>query len=139
MIIVVFWHDFSLLDSKEEYFFKNKSMISINFRLDTKPGMNLELLQVMGSIIVNMHGVEGCVNIDFKQDNLNKNQFYFRIDWQNIIFLKSLLNSNEFSIFEGSIDVLCYNPTIEIIGNDNRVLRIIKKNYKKELQKEFNN
>ena len=114
-------------------------MISINFILKTKPGMNLELLQAMGSIIVNLHVVEGCVNIDFKQDKLDKNQFYFRMDWQNNIFFKSLLISSEFSILEGSIDVLCYNPTVEIISNDGSVLRIIKKNYKKELQKEFNN
>lgn len=114
-------------------------MISINFILKTKPRMNLELLQVMGSIIVNLHRVGGCVNIDFKQDKLDKDQFYFRMNWQNNIFFKSLLISNEFSIFEGSIDVLCYNPIVEIISNDDSVLRIIKKNYKKELQKEFNN
>jgi quinol monooxygenase YgiN len=114
-------------------------MVRINFILKTKPRMNLELLQVMGSIIVNLHRVDGCVNIDFKQDKLDKNQFYFRLDWQNNIFFKSLLNSNEFSVFEGSVAVLCYNPTVEIISNNNSVLRIIEKNYKKELQKEFNN
>ena len=114
-------------------------MISIIYKLKTKPGMNLELLQVVGSIIVNMQKLEGCLNIDFKQNKLDKREFYFRMDWQNKIFFNTLLNSNEFSLFEGSIDVLCYYPAVEIISNDDRVLRIIKKNYKKELQKEFIN
>ena len=113
-------------------------MISISYVLKTKPGMNLELLQVMGSIIVNFQNVEGCINIDFKQDNLDKDQFYFRMDWQNNNFFESLLNSNEFDIFEGSINVLCHNPTVEFIGKDNRVITIVKKNYKRELLKEFN-
>ena len=114
-------------------------MISIKYILKAKPGKNLELLQVMGSNIVNMQRVEGCLNIDFEQDNLDKDQFVFRMDWQNNNLFKSLLNSNEFNIFAGSIHVLCENPTIEFIGKDNRVIRIIEKNYKKELLKEFNN
>ena len=52
-------------------------MISINFVLKAKPRMNLELLQVMGSIMVNLHKIDGCLNIDFKQDKLNKDQFYY--------------------------------------------------------------
>jgi quinol monooxygenase YgiN len=114
-------------------------MISINFVIRAKPRMNLELLQVMGSIMVNLHKIEGCLNIDFKQDKLNKDQFYFRMDWQNNVFFNSLLNSKEFGIFEGSLNTLCYNPKVEIIGKNNSVLRIIKENYKRELQKEFNN
>ena len=109
-------------------------MTSINFILKTKPGMNLELLQVMGSVIMNFHNVEGCLNVAFKQDKLDKDQFYFRFDLQNIFFLKSLLNSNEFSLFEGTINVLCHNPIVEIIDNEERVLRITKENYKKEIQ-----
>lgn len=114
-------------------------MISIKYILKAKPGKNLELLQVMGSNIVNMQRVEGCLNIDFKQDNLDKDQFVFGMDWQNNNFFKSLLNSNEFNVFEGSINVLCHNPMVEFIGKDNRVIRIIKENYKTELLKEFNN
>jgi quinol monooxygenase YgiN len=114
-------------------------MISIKYVLATKPRMSLELMQAMGSMIVKLQNVEGCSNIDFMQDELDENQFYFRMDWQNKVLFKSLLNSNEFSVFEGSIDVLCFNPTVEIISTDNRVLKILKKNFKKELQKEFNN
>ncbi len=132
---ILFWHDFRLLDSTQVKFINDNLMISIKYILKTKLGMNLELLQVMGSIIINIQNIEGCLNIDFKQDNLNKDQFYFRMDWQNNIFFKSLLNSNEFDIFEGSLKTLCYNPTIEIIGKNNRVLKIIKKNYKRELQR----
>jgi quinol monooxygenase YgiN len=114
-------------------------MVSIIYLLKTKPGLNLELLQVMGSMIVNMQKVEGCLNIDFNQDKLNKDQFYFRMDWKNNVFFNSLLNSNEFDIFEGSLNTLCHEPTVEIIGKNNKVLREIKMNYKNELQKEFNN
>ncbi len=83
--------------------------------------MNLELMQTMGSMIVKIQNIEECLNIGFKQDERNENQFYFRMDWQNKNFLKSLVNNNEFSIFEGSIDVLCFKPTVEIICTDNRV------------------
>jgi quinol monooxygenase YgiN len=114
-------------------------MVSIIYLLKTKPGLNLELLQVMGSMIVNMQKVEGCLNIDFNQDKLKKDQFYFRMDWQNNVLFNSLLNSNEFDIFEGSLNTLCYKPTVKIIDKNNKVLRIIKMNYKNELQKEFNN
>ena len=114
-------------------------MISISFDLTTKPRMNLELLQVMGSIIVNFNKADGCENVVFKQDKMDKNHFCFRMDWENNVLLKSFLSSNEFDIFQGSMDVLCYDPTVKIISNDNSVLRTIKKNYKKELQKEFIN
>jgi quinol monooxygenase YgiN len=114
-------------------------MVSIIFLLKTKPGLNLELLQVMGSMIVNMQKAEGCLNIDFKQDKLDKDQFYFQMDWQNNIAFKSLLNSKEFDIFEGFIMTLCHSPTVEFTGKDNGFKKIMKKNYKKELLKEFNN
>ncbi len=71
-----------------------------NNTLKTKPRMNLELMQTMGSMIVKIQNIEECLNIGFKQDERNENQFYFRMDWQNKKFLKSLVNNNEFSIFE---------------------------------------
>jgi len=101
-----------------------KSMISIYFSFETKPGKNLEFLQTMGSIIVDLHNVEGCVNIDFQQHNQDKDQFYLRIDWQNGKLITGLLQSKEYNIFEGAMKVLCQNPIVEINDVEHKTIKI---------------
>ena len=57
----------------------------------------------MGSIIVDLHKVKGCINIDFQQDSKNKDQFYVKLDLQSKQLLKAMLNTEEYGNFEGSI------------------------------------
>ena len=78
-------------------------MISIHFSFITKRGKNLELLQTMGSIIVDLHKVKGCTNIDFQQDSKNQDQFFVKLDLQSKQLLKAMLNTEEYGIFEGAI------------------------------------
>jgi len=40
-------------------------MVYIIFEIKTKPGMNLEFLQSIGSIIVDLRKVKDCIGIDF--------------------------------------------------------------------------
>ena len=91
-------------------------MTSIHFSFKTKPGMKLEFLQTMGTIIVDLHKVEGCINIDFQQDAQVNDQFYIRLDWQSNQLLEAMLNTKEYSILEGAMKVLCEKPLVEISG-----------------------
>ena len=91
-------------------------MTSIHFSFKTKPGMKLEFLQTMGTIIVDLHKVEGCINIDFQQDAQVNDQFYIRLDWQSNQLLKAMLHATEYGILEGALKVLCQEPFVEIIG-----------------------
>jgi len=99
-------------------------MISIKFSIKTKPSMNLEFLQTMGTIIINLHKVKGCVNIDFQQHDQDKDQFYFRMDWQNGKPIEELVRSKEYNIFEGAMKVLCQNPIVEINDEENEIIQI---------------
>lgn len=78
--------------------------------------MKLEFLQTMGSIIVDLHKVNGCMNIDFQQDSQADDQFFVRLDWQSNQLLKAMLNTEEYGILEGAMKVLCEMPLVEISG-----------------------
>ena len=91
-------------------------MTSIHFSFKTKPGRNLEFLQTMGSIIVDLQKVNGCMNLDFQQDRQADDQFYVRLDWQSSQLLEAMLNTKEYSILEGAMKVLCEKPLVEISG-----------------------
>jgi quinol monooxygenase YgiN len=99
---------------------KNEEMTSIHFNLKTKPGMKLEFLQTMGSIIVDLHKVNGCMNIDFQQDGQSDDQFFIRLDWQSNQLLKAMFDSEEYGILEGAMKVLCEMPLVEISGVENK-------------------
>jgi len=107
-------------------------MISIQFSFKTKPGMNLEFLQTMGSIIIELHKIKGCVNIDFKQHDQDKDQFNFRLDWQNAKLIKELVRSKEYNIFEGAMKVLCHAPIVEINDVVNKTIKIEDNNQKRD-------
>ena len=93
-------------------------MVKIIFNLVTKPGMNLEFLQSIGSIIIELRNVKGCIGTDFKQDHNDKDRFSLLLNGDNRKFIEKLLTSKEYNFLEGAIKVLCENPTVEVtIGN----------------------
>jgi quinol monooxygenase YgiN len=99
-------------------------MINIHFSFKTKPGMKLEFMQTIGSIMIDLHKVEGCINIDLQQDDQEKNQFYLRLDWQTRKYIKTLLRSKEYDILEGALKVLCQDPIVEICDVENRTIKV---------------
>ena len=105
-------------------------MINIHFSFKTKPGMKLEFLQTIGSIIIDLHKGEGCINIDLQQDDQDKDQFNLRLDWQNIKLIKALLKRNEYDIFEGALKVLCKDPSVEVSGVEKKTIKIEEFNMK---------
>jgi len=80
-------------------------------------------MQSIGSIIVDLRKVKHCLGIDFHQNSQEKDRFSLRLDCQNKISLKDLLDSKEYNVFEGAIRVLCGVPDIEIIDG-NKTTRI---------------
>ena len=93
-------------------------MVSINFHLEIKSGMNLEFMQTIGSIIIELRNIEGCTGIDFKQDPHDKDRFSILLNGNNRKFVDKLLYSAEYNFLEGAITVLCKPPTVEVtIGN----------------------
>ena len=91
-------------------------MIHLHFSFKTKPGMKLEFLNTMGSIIIDLHKVEGCINIDFQLDSQVNDHFYIRLDWQSNQLLKDMLHTTAYGILEGALKVLCQKPLVEISG-----------------------
>ena len=89
-------------------------MVSINFHLEIKPGMNLEFMQSIGSIIIEIRKLEGCIGIDFKQDPHDKDRFSLLLNGNYKKFIKKLLDSAEYNFLEGAITVLCKPPTFEV-------------------------
>ena len=103
-------------------------MVSVTFNLKTNTGKNLEFLQTIGSIIIGLRKVEGCKNIDLQQDDKIKEQFSLQLNWQNKKRLMALIDSSEFEIFQGGIQVLCEPPLINIYDGHNTISKDAKKN-----------
>jgi len=104
----------------------------MHFSFKTKAGMNLEFLQTMGSIIIDLHKVKGCVNIDFQQKDRDEDQFSLRLDWQNDKLIKELVRSKEYNIFEGAMKVLCQTPIIKINDVELKAIKIEDNNQKRD-------
>ncbi|MCK5467705.1 MAG: antibiotic biosynthesis monooxygenase [Cyclobacteriaceae bacterium] len=112
-------------------------MISLIFNFKTKSNENLEFLQSIGSIIVDLRKVKGCMGIDLQQDDRDKNQFSLRLDWQNRKLITELLERTEYEFLEGAIRVLCEAPTIEIINGYKTIITDMHKNRKTSIKKQI--
>lgn len=112
-------------------------MISLIFNFKTKSNENLEFMQSIGSIIINLRKVKGCMGIDLQQDDRDKNQFTLRLDWQNRTFIEELLERTEYEFLEGAIRVLCEAPTIEIINGHKTIITDMDKNRKTSIKKQI--
>ena len=94
-------------------------------------------MQAIGSIIVDLRKVKGCINIDFRQDDLDKDQFYLRFNWQNGESVKTLFTSKEFDFFQGALQVLCKPPAVEIEGGEKSAKINTEKTQKVSLSKQI--
>ncbi len=103
----------------------------------TKSGKNLEFMQTIGSIIVDLRRVKGCIGVDLQQDDQYKDQFNLEIDLQNGEDLQSLLGSKEFDFFQGAVKVLCTPPIIEINDGSKKIKIDTYQNPKISLSKQI--
>lgn len=110
-------------------------MISLIFNLKTSSNKNLEFMQAIGSIIIDLRKVKGCVGIDLQQDDKDKKQFTLRLDWQNQKLITELLVSSQYEFLEGAIRVLCEVLTIEIINGHKTKITDMLKNKKTSIKK----
>jgi quinol monooxygenase YgiN len=110
-------------------------MISLIFNLKTSSNKNLEFMQAIGSIIIDLRKVKGCMGIDLQQDDKDKKQFRLRLDWQNQKLITELLVSSQYAFFEGAILVLCEVLTIEIINGHKTKITDMLKNKKTSIKK----
>lgn len=94
-------------------------------------------MQSIGSIIIDLRKVKGCMGIDLQQDDRDKNQFTLRLDWQNRTFIEELLERTEYEFLEGAIRVLCEAPTIEIINGHKTIITDMDKNRKTSIKKQI--
>jgi hypothetical protein len=98
-------------------------------------------MQSIGSIIVNLRKVKGCIGIDLQQDERDKDQFKLRLDWQNRNLLTELLERMEYEFLEGAIRVLCEKLTINIANEQQTIIDIpMNRNIsiKKQIMSELN-
>ena len=71
-------------------------------------------MQSIGSIIVDLRKAEGCIGIDFQQDNKDNDKFHLRFDWENIGLILLLLKTKNYNFLQGAMEVLCEAPIVKI-------------------------
>ena len=94
-------------------------------------------MQSIGSIIIDLRKVKGCMGIDLQQDDLDKDQFTLRLDWQNRKLIIELLERTEYEFLEGAIRVLCEAPKIEIINGHKTIITDLHMNRKISIKKQI--
>ena len=94
-------------------------------------------MQSIGSIIVDLRKVKGCMGIDLQQDDRDKDQFTLRLDWQNRKLIIELLERTEYEFLEGAIRVLCEAPTIEIVNGHKTIITDLHKNRKTSIKEQI--
>lgn len=110
-------------------------MIAIIFNFKTKSNKHLEFMQSIGSIMVELRKVKGCIGIDLQQIDQDTDQFKLRLDWENRKLITELLERTEYEFLEGAIRVLCETPTIEIIIGHNTTITDLNMNRKTNIKK----
>jgi quinol monooxygenase YgiN len=112
-------------------------MMNIIFIFKTKPTKNLEFMQSVGSIIMNLRNVKGCMGIDLQQDARDKNKFKLNLKWQNQNLIRELLKSSEYEVLEGAIMVLCQILTIELINGQQTTITDLLKSPTSSIKKQI--
>ena len=77
------------------------------------------------------------MGIDLQQDDLDKDQFTLRLDWQNRELITELLERTEYEFLEGAIRVLCEAPKIEIINGHKTIITDLHMNRKISIKKQI--
>jgi len=105
-------------------------MVSIELNFKTKPNKNLEFMQAIGSIIVDLRNVKGCIGIDLKQNNQDSNLMSLRVNWQTEKVVIELLESSQYEFLEGAINVLCEMLSIRITKDQKTIIADMPTNKK---------
>jgi quinol monooxygenase YgiN len=93
---------------------KTIEMVSVIFDFKTKPNKNLEFMQAIGSIIVDLRKVKGCIGVDFQQADENPDKFCLQIDLDNYGSINPVLKNENYKFLQGALEVLCERPIVEI-------------------------
>lgn len=94
-------------------------------------------MQSIGSIMIDLRKVKGCLGIDLQESASGKDQFTLRLDWQNLELIIELLLRKEYDFLEGAIIVLCEAPTIEIINGNKTVITGVENNRKTSIKEQI--
>ena len=109
-------------------------MISTIFDFKTESVKNLEFKQTIGSIIIDIRKVKGCLRIDLQQYDLDKNHFKLCLKWKSRNLITEFLESSEYEFLEGAIRVLCETLTIEIINGQQTIITDLDTNKKNSIK-----
>jgi hypothetical protein len=71
-------------------------------------------MQVIGSIIVDLRKVKGCIGVDFQQADENPDKFCLQIDLDNYSSITPVLKNENYNFLQGALEVLCEAPIVEI-------------------------
>jgi len=87
-------------------------------------------MQAIGSIIVDLRNVKGCIGIDLKQNNQDSNLMSLRVNWQTEKVVIELLESSQYEFLEGAINVLCEMLSIRITKDQKTIIADMPTNKK---------
>jgi len=84
-------------------------------------------MQAIGSIIVDLRKVKGCIGIDFQHADEDPDKFRLQFDLDNYSSINPVLKNESYNFLQGALEVLCETPIVEISNGIEPIKIDIKK------------
>ena len=88
-------------------------MTKLAIRVKTIPRKDLELSQIIESLVIEFRKNPGCLNYKFKREK--ESEFLLESEWEYMVQLEEHFRSKLFSVLLGAFHTLCEQPEVKII------------------------
>ena len=87
-------------------------MTKLAIGVKTLPRKDLELSQIIESLVIEFRKNPGCLNYNFKREK--KSEFLLESEWETLEKLEEHFRSKLFSVLLGAFHTLCEQPEVKI-------------------------
>ena len=87
-------------------------MAKLAIGVKTTPRKDLELSQIIESLVIEFRKNPGCLNYKFKREK--ESEFLLESEWENLEKLEEHFRSKLFSVLLGAFHALCEQPEVKI-------------------------
>ena len=87
-------------------------MTKLAIGVKTIPRKDLELSQIIESLVIEFRKNPGCLNYNFKREK--ESEFRLESEWENMVQLEEHFRSKLFSVLLGAFHTLCDIPKVKI-------------------------
>lgn len=100
-------------------------MARLAIGVKTIPRKDLELSQIIESLVIEFRKSPGCLSYSFKRDK--SSEFHLDSEWENMVQLEEHFRSKLFSVMLGAFHTLCEKPEVKITdGRSSYGMEVIK-------------